>query len=241
MRIRSPFLIFGIILLSACSKSGFDPVDSKLKLIDGYSIAQVDSIARHYGWTFTPGDTAKDKPVMKIKDFISLAEVRIANGLNAKTINIAGTLTPASTVLGDYPDDGNTMVGLNGQNAPLYNLTWHFPDFKNRAFPSIYNMTFSVYTNSDGSQPQVSGADFMYDGADGPVLNTDWSYNHQGSTISGIASAFNVQNYGTEHETVHILGGTIQHHYVVQFKINNQNVENVTSKVRAIITLTQIN
>jgi len=217
------------------------PGVTKLNAIDGYSISQVDSIARHYGWTFTPGDAVKGKQTMKIQDFIKLAEGRVANGLDARTINIEGTLTPASTVLGNYPDDGNTMVGLNGQTAPLYNLTWHFPDFKNRAFPSIYNMTFSVYPNNNGSEPQVSGADFMYDGADGPVLNTDWAYNHQGSTISGIASAFNVQNYGTEHETVHILGGTIQHHYVVQFKIGNQNVENVTSKVRAIITLTQIN
>ncbi|NLR57648.1 hypothetical protein HGH93_06035 [Chitinophaga polysaccharea] len=240
MRIYNYFLIVTSTLLYACSKNDYAPVVPKLNPIDGYSIAQVDSIARHYGWTFTPGDTAKGKQTMKIQDFINLAEGRIANGLNARKINIEGTLTFANTVLGAYPNDGNTFVGLGGQNAPLYNLTWKFPNLKSMAFPSIYNMTFSVYSDI-GSEPQVGGADFMYDGADGPILNTDWAYQHQGSTISGLASAFYVQNYGTEHETVHVLGGTIQRHYVVQFKINGQNVANVLSPVNAVITLTLLN
>jgi hypothetical protein len=156
------FLTVGVTLLTACSKNDFKPVDSTSNSIDGFSIAQVDSIARHYGWTFTPGDTAKGKQIMKIQDFIKLAEDRIANGLNARTINIEGTLKATNTVLGSYPDDGTTMVGINGPNAPLYNLTWHFPDFKGRAYPSIYNMTFVVYPSDSGSSPDVGGTDFMY-------------------------------------------------------------------------------
>lgn len=240
MKIYNYFLIVSMTLLSACSKNDYEPVPPKLSSIDGYSIAQVDSIARHYGWTFTLGDTAKGKQTMKIQDFIKLAEGRSANGLNARKINIKGTLTLANTVLGSYPNDGNTIVGLGSQNAPLYNLTWKFPGLKSSAFPSIYNMTFSVYSDPV-SAPQVGGADFMYDGADGPILNTDWAYQHQGATISGLASAFYVQNYGTEHETVHILGGTIQRHYVVQFKIDGQNVANPISPVNATITLIKLN
>ena len=242
MRISSYFYFFIVVstLLFACSKNDNEPVAPKLNAIDGYSVAQVDSIARHYGWTFTAGDTAKCKKTMTIQDFIKLAEGRIGNGLSARTIQIEGTLTPASTELGSFPDDGNTMVLLGGRDAPLYNLTWRFPNLKDRAFPSIYNMTFSVSKVGEG-QPQVFGTDFMYDNVDGPVLSSDWSYSPQASTISGIPSAFYVQNIATEHETVHILGGTIQRHYLVRFKIDGQNLENVTARIAATITLTQLN
>lgn len=243
MKVYILSLIVGVTLLTACSKNDLEPVDSTSNSIDGFSFAQVDSIARHYGWTFTVGDTAKGKQTMKIQDFIKLAEDRTANGLNARTINIEGTLKTTNTVIGSYPDDGNTQLGLSGGgNAPLYNLTWKFPSFKSSAYPSLYNMTFVLYPPSGSSgTPQVAGADFMYDGADGPVASSDWSYNHQGSDISGTTSAFFVQNYGTEHEVIHIMGGTIQRHYLVQFRINGQSMATPTSKVGAIITLTLLN
>jgi len=241
MRIYNYLLIVIMTLVSSCSKNDDVPVAQKLDAIDGYSIAQVDSIARHYGWTFTLGDTAKGKQTMKISDFIKLAESRLAKGLSARKMNIEGTVTLANTVIGNFSNDGNTIVGLGVQNAPLYNLTWKFPNLKDMAYPSIYNMTFSVFEQSGGSQPQVGTTDFMYDGADGPVITTDWEYRHGGATISGIASAFHVQNYGTEHETVHILGATIQRHYLVQFKIDGQSVANATTPISANILLTQLN
>ena len=211
MKIYNYLFVGSMTLLFACSKNDAVTTSKTSDLIDGYTVAQIDSIAKHYGWKkLTTGQSSRSN-AMKVNEFIALMEKRNQfTSKNGRTAHETVQLTVASTT-----SPGSVVVGQPTLN--LYNLTWKFPQLKSAAYPSLYYMSFNAYSGLGGVT--IHGVTFNYDGLDGPIATSDWSYNHLFSSGSGGTAALTVDNQGTETEVVEIAGYTYTNTYSVKFKI----------------------
>ncbi|PUZ25061.1 hypothetical protein DCC81_12165 [Chitinophaga parva] len=223
-------------LFIGCSKNDKSAPAHKDDLIDGFTLIQVDSIAKHYGAKFTSEPGSSIDRGIKISDFITLMESRHKAGFGSSAKVIEGTVTPQSQ--GDVysdGDDGNTTVPLSQQGGQIFNLTWSFPNLYELAFPSIYNAIFSF-----GLPATINSSDFLYAGATMPAFPTSWGYLHQTGTISGSTAALNLNIIGRETQILHVANGSFTTYYMVQFKVQNQPMLN-GAKIHANISLTQLN
>lgn len=227
------FIAVALPIFTACTKNE-DPSPAKTSpvTIDGYTIAQVDSIAKHYGFKLSKNTSTLKNGIVSVNDFIRIMEARKLSGseINAR----AGQI---------YNDN----VETHGWNAPytqhpVYSFTFNFPNFKSAAYPSIYTVTWILYRNweSGSVQPSLLGASFDYNSIDGPIASTTWAYNNHGGMIDGFTNNFNVTNIGVETEVISIIGHTLTNSYRVEFNIAHQSLE-MGAYVNATIRMIQLN
>lgn len=232
MKIYNLLVLGAVVLLFGCSRKDAASPLKPIDLIDGYTSNQVDSIAKHYGWNKLSTDQNGKGNVMKVKDFIALMEKR--NELTSQN----GRLKVDAGLLSVSNDGGNTVPGAPNFGSNIYNLTWKFKTLKSMAYPSLYFM--SITAPPGGLGAAVNGyPTFNYDGFDGPLATSDWSYSHVFASASGGSLMLTVSSVGTETEIVHVGAGTYTRTYKVEFKINQKPLQPGLS-ILATIVLTQL-
>ena len=233
------FVAVAMFVFSACKKSGNEVQPT----IEGFTTGQIDSIAAHYGFKPNTDSIPPKGKSISVKEFIQMMETRksIDSTLHAGRKFVDSL--EVQMAKGEYFEDAayvSSMILAPADTHPLYNFTFRFQSLKDKAFPSLYNITWILGKPGESASTSVLGASYEYDRADNPALSTTWAYNNHGGTIGGTTEGFVVRNFGVETETLTIAGTQIYSKaYRVEFLVCCGDMRIGTINAR--VSLTQLN